>query len=231
MYGPSTSTTRHLPFAGVVFVRWGSTPGQPYVGTGPLSWAHTTARLQSEIERSLADEAQGPLAQLLAIPQDGGEGDPLAAMKADLRTARGKALLVETVATGWGEGRSAALATRLAGPRAWGRCLPSRWCRPGGTLSTPSWPPRGRRRRCSTIRTRRPQRESFRRYLTLTVQPMARVLERELASKLEARVRLSFDRLYAHDLQGRATSFQKLVGGKMALTEALATSGLLAGDS
>ena len=26
-YGPSTSTTRHLPFAGVVFVRWGSTRG------------------------------------------------------------------------------------------------------------------------------------------------------------------------------------------------------------
>ena len=52
-YGPSTSTTRHLPFDGVVFVRWGSTPAQPYVGTGPLSWAHTTARLQSETERSL----------------------------------------------------------------------------------------------------------------------------------------------------------------------------------
>ena len=56
-YGPSTSTTRRLPFAGVIFCKWGSTPGQPYVGTGPLSWAHTTARLQSETERSLADEA------------------------------------------------------------------------------------------------------------------------------------------------------------------------------
>ena len=29
VYGPSTSTTRHLPFAGVVFCKWGSTPGQP----------------------------------------------------------------------------------------------------------------------------------------------------------------------------------------------------------
>ena len=109
-YGPSTSTTRHLPFAGVVFVTWGSSPGQPYVGTGPLSWAHTTVRLQSETERSLADEAGGPVAQLLAIPQDGGGGDedPLVALKTDLRTARGKALLVETVAAGWGDGMSAA---------------------------------------------------------------------------------------------------------------------------
>ena len=71
-YGPSTSTTWNLSAAGVIFVRWGSTPGQAYAGTGPLSWAHTTARLQSEAERSLADEAQGPLAQLLAVPQDGG---------------------------------------------------------------------------------------------------------------------------------------------------------------
>ena len=111
VYGPSTSTTRHLPFDGVVFVRWGSTPGQPYVGTGPLAWAHTTARLQSETERSLADEAAGPVAQLLPVPRDGGddsEDDPLAALKVDVRTARGRALLVETVAAGWGEGRTAA---------------------------------------------------------------------------------------------------------------------------
>ena len=110
-YGPSTSTTWNLPASGVVFVRWGSAPGQPYVGIGPLSWAHTTARLQSEAERSLADEAQGPLAQLLAIPADGGDAgddDPLKKLKADIAGARGKALLVETSAAGWGEGRTAA---------------------------------------------------------------------------------------------------------------------------
>ena len=92
-------------------MRWGSTPGQPYVGTGPLSWAHTTARLQSETERSLADEAAGPLAQLLAVPTDGGSdggNDPLKMLKADVRGARGKALLLETVAAGWGEGKSSA---------------------------------------------------------------------------------------------------------------------------
>ena len=86
-YGPSTSTTWNLPASGVVFVRWGSAPGQPYVGIGPLSWAHTTARLQSEAERSLADEAQGPIAQLLAIPADGGDAgddDSLKMLKSDI---------------------------------------------------------------------------------------------------------------------------------------------------
>lgn len=51
------------------------------------SWALTTARLPSEAERSLADEAQGPLARLLAIPSDGGDDsgfDPLAMLKRDI---------------------------------------------------------------------------------------------------------------------------------------------------
>ena len=116
-YGPSNSTTRYLPYAGVIFMPWGSTPGQPYIGTGPLSWAHTTARLQSEAERSLADEMGGPLAQLIAIPQDGGDegaADNLALLKRDIRGARGKALLLETVSAGWGEGRNAAPGRDLA---------------------------------------------------------------------------------------------------------------------
>ena len=111
-YGPSTSTTWNLPSVSVTFIRWGSTPGQIYIDTGPLSWAHTTAHLQSETERSLADEAQGPLAQLLAVPHDGGddgddgENDPLKLLRADITKARGKGLLVETAAAGWGEGKA-----------------------------------------------------------------------------------------------------------------------------
>lgn len=100
-YGPSASTTRLLPRDRLVFVRWGTSPGTQYRGQGPTSWAHLTAKLQGEVERSLADEASGPLAQLLAIPQDGcdgGDDDPLAALKADIAGARGQGLLVETKA-------------------------------------------------------------------------------------------------------------------------------------
>ena len=59
------STTKVLPFDGVVFLTWGSSPGTPYAGTGPASWAYYTARMQSELERSIGDEASGPIAQLL----------------------------------------------------------------------------------------------------------------------------------------------------------------------
>ena len=213
-YGPSTSTTWNLPAAGVVFVKWGSTPGQPYTGTGPLSWAHTTARLQSEAERSLADEVGGPLAQLLAIPHDGGdesEGDPLKLLKGDVAAARGKALLLETTAAGWGEGMSGAprrdwLASRL-GPQppesmeriahsAFMRVLAACGCSPAlfddsdGTA----------------------KREALRQWHLGTVQPLARMLEHELTVKLETDVQLRFD-LYNVDLAGRAQAFQKLVAG------------------
>ena len=110
-YGPSSSYTRLLPRDGLVYIRWGTSPGTRYRGQGPTSWASTTARLYGEAERSLADEAKGPIAQILAIPQDGGDdddNDPLSMLKADIKAARGKAVMVETTAAGWGEGKASA---------------------------------------------------------------------------------------------------------------------------
>ena len=56
------------------------------------------------------------------------------------------------------------------------------------------------------------QREAFRRYLTLSVMPIARLFgERAFRYKLETPVRFRFDALYAHDLAaGRATSYSRL---------------------
>ena len=231
-YGPSTSTTWNLPASSIVFVRWGSTPGQPHVGTGPLSWAHTTARLQSESERSLADESAGPLSQLLAIPQDGGDGtdaDPLKMLKADIRAARGKAILVETSQAGWDQGRAAApqrdwKPSRL-GPTppesmvavskdSFARMLAACGCSPAlfddsdGTA----------------------KREALRQFHLGTVRPLAKILETELSAKLETEVRLQFD-LYNIDLAGRAQAFQKLIVGGVGVNEALMTTGLLSDEA
>ena len=95
-YGPSASETYRVPFDSVLFVAWGSPTARPYHGLGPGSWARDTARLMSNAERSLANEAGGPVAQLLPIPQDGGDGaegedaDALAGLKADCRIREGK---------------------------------------------------------------------------------------------------------------------------------------------
>ena len=231
-YGPSLSVTRNLPFAAFVFVKWGATPGQPYTGVGPLSWAHTTARLQSETERSLADEAAGPIAQLLAIPQDGGDDDdtddPLKMLKADIRTARGKALLLETTAAGFGEGISSAprkdwVANRL-GPMPPEAMVSLRSDAFQSVLAATGTPPS-----LFTDADGTSQREAVRRWHMNTVMPMAHMLEVELSEKLEADIRLEFDN-YPLDLVGRSQSFQKLIAGGVDVNAALVTSGLIAGD-
>ena len=231
-YGPSTSTTwRGLSNAGVVFVLWGSNPGQPYIGTGPTSWAYTTARLQSEVERSLADEAGGPIAQLLAIPQDGGdddEGDSLSALRSDIRKARGKALLVETTAAGWGEGRGSApqrdwSAQRLGPmpPESLGALRKETF---EAVLAACGTPPSLFIDADGTS-----QREAVRRWHLNTVLPLAGCLERELSNKLEVDVKLRFDN-YPLDLDGRAKGFKNLVAGGVDVMKALAMTGLLVED-
>ena len=232
-YGPSTSTTWNLPAAAVVFVRWGSTPGQPYIGTGPTSWAHTTARLQSEAERSLADEAAGPLAQLLTYPEgmdtdSDDDTDATATLRASLASARGKAMLVESTAGGMSEGRSNApqrdWKPERLGPEppdgmvkiadaSFSRMVAACGCSPAlfddsdGTS----------------------KREALRQFHLGTVRPLARLLEAELTAKLETPIRLTFD-LYNVDLAGRAQAFQKLVAGGVGVTSALVASGLLIED-
>ena len=234
-YGPSTSTTWHLPASSVVWIAWGSRPGAPYLGTGPTSWASVTARLGAASERTLADEAGGPLAQVIPLPifegkrdDEDDDDDTYAAVRAAIAKARGKAVTVETTADGNDRGKAGApqkdwIASRL-GPAppaatvelardAFMRTLAACGCSPAlfddsdGTS----------------------KREALRQWTLGTVKPLARLLETELSAKLSAPIRLRFD-LYNVDLAGRAQAFQKLVAGGMPVNEALALSGLLAGE-
>ena len=230
-YGPSTSTTWNLPARAVIFMRWGSAPGQPYIGTGPLSWAHTTARLQSEVERSLADEAAGPLAQLLTYPEGGDtdsddDDDPLSKLRAGIAAARGKAVIVESTAGGMGEGRANA-PQRDWVPQRLGPVPPDAMVRISDAAFTRMLAACGCSPALFDDSDGTSKREALRQWHLLTVRPLARLLEHELGKKLESSVRLRFDN-YPLDLAGRAQSFQKLVAGGVAVNEALATAGLLA---
>ena len=95
VYGPSGSSTWRVPSASVIFLTWGAPTARPYHGLSPGTWAADTSRLHANVERSLADEASGPVAQIMPVPQDGGtddDSDPLKPLRADIAAARGKAL-------------------------------------------------------------------------------------------------------------------------------------------
>lgn len=235
-YGPSSSQTRLLGRDRLVFVRWGTSPGTRYRGQGPTSWAHLTARLSGEVEKSLGDEAAGPLAQILPMPasddsddtDDDETDETLALLRADIAGARGKVILPETTAAAWGDGKSAApmydwKAQRLgpAPPEALVKVAQDAFSRMVAAC--------GCNVSLFTDADGTAQREAWRRWHLGTVEPLAKLLAHELTVRLETDVKLRLDK-YPTDLAGRAQSFQKLVAGGVAVNEALAVSGLLADE-
>ena len=234
-YGPSESRTETLPASGVVHIRWGSDAGTPYRGSGPVSYAAGTGRLLAELERSLADEAAGPVASLIPVPDTGtgtGTGDdaagddPQEGLRGDIRNARGRALLLETTAAGYDLGRDAAprkdwIPARL-GPNppaplvdVWREAYAQTLAAAGLPVALTAAGADGTA-----------QREAFRRYLTLTVQPVAKVIAAELSAKLETPVRLTFADLYAHDVVGRAAAYRQMRQAGMSDDDARRIAGL-----
>ena len=73
-------------------------------------------------------------------------------------------------------------------------------------------------------------REAWRLALFGVLSPLGRLVESELQDKLEDTVTLSWQELRASDLSGRARAFQSMVGGGMAVAEAVSVAGLMVED-
>ena len=73
-------------------------------------------------------------------------------------------------------------------------------------------------------------REAWRQFLHASVMPVSLSVAAELSDKLDSNVSLSFDRMFASDLSGRARAFQSMVGGGMDVAKAATLAGLMEGD-
>ena len=220
--GPSMTSTRTIPAAGAVHCRLSVDPARPWAGRGPLSWGAETGRLAAGLERALGDEVGGPVGHLIAIPQDAGDEDDevFAALKQDIRGLRGKVALVETTAAGFAEGRAGAPrkdweASRLgANPPA--SLIALRQAVEVTIAGVCGIPPV----LIQSVGDGTAQRESYRRWLHASVQPLARLVEQELSEKLETDVVLSFRSLHAADVAGRSRAWRSLVGAKAKMEDA-----------
>ena len=152
-----------------------------------------------------------PLRQLLTVPEGNDAGsdddtDPLAGLRADIAAAKGRALLLESSASGYGEGKANA-PQRDFDPRALHpqpnaglvQVADQAFMR---VLAATGTPPA----LFSSAADGTSQRESVRRWHLGTVVPIARMIEHELSEKLDARVRLKFDS-YPRDQVSRAQFF------------------------
>ena len=231
--GPSGHLTRTVPAASVLHLMWARDPAQPWRWIGPLQYARSTGQLAGNLELRLGQEAAGPVGSVIPVPADGGTGegdDPLAGLKADLRSSAGGVSLVETSSAGWGEGRGAAPMQDWKSRR-FGADPPEGLT----TLRTAVYEaicmacglPVGLSARSDGTLAR----ESWRQYILSAVEPLARKWTVEIEKKLNVRgVKFSFRSLNAHDIIGRASSFKRLVEGGMGIDAAASTSGVLASD-
>ena len=110
--GPSTTLTYDdVPAASVLHFQYASDPASPWRGVGPLQVAALAGRLSAETIAALADESSGPRGSFLPLPETGSDDTDdttLDLLKADIKTANGGMLTVETTADDWRQGGNGA---------------------------------------------------------------------------------------------------------------------------
>ena len=232
LFGPSGNITRFVPSGQVLHFRYAYDPARPWRGVGPLGWAADTGALTGNLEKRLSQEAGGAVAHVVPIPQDGGSGeddDPLKMLKADIAAAKGRTILTETTSAGMGEGRASAPISDWK-PQRLGANPPDvlRGLRSdaGMTVLSACGVPVS----LATDADGTSQRESWRRFIMGAVEPLLELVVEELERKLETDIDFDLSGLWAHDLQGRAAAFQKMIAGGMEIERAVAASGLMVGD-
>ena len=158
-------------------------------------------------------------------PEDGEEqADPFAPLKATIKRLKGRLGLVETSSAGFAEGRAAAPSDdwkpRRVGPHPPESLGTLRESVETTLLAACGVP-------VDLVRSGGTDREAYRRFLHLTVQPLAATIAVECADKLDAPdLVLTFGSLHAGDIYGKARAYGSLRKAGMDDAEARRLVGL-----
>lgn len=221
--GPTTTVMRRVGADRVIHPRYAVAPGEPWRGLSPLAVQSSTSGLAAILEQRLREEASGQVGNLIALPSTADS----TSFETGIANLRGKTLLVPTTAGGWEAGPDAQ-PRRDWWPQRLGATPPDSLVnlRSDSTLQVLAAcgvPVELVQRSDGTA-----LRESWRQFLHGTVQPVGKMIARELGAKLDAPdLRLNFDDLMASDLSGRARAFQSMVNGGMDVPKAAQLSGLM----
>ena len=225
--GPSTSTTtQNVSPDRVLHAKYAVEPARPWAGVSPLTRAKQTGELAGNLETRLSEEELMAVGQLLTTP----DGKKKVALQTDLRNLKGKLALVESTSSNWGDGSQGAprkdMAASRLGPMPPASQIDLRDNVSRTVLAACGVP-------LSTVEKvdGAASREGFRQFLHATISPVSLTVAAECADKLNTpTLTLSFDRLMASDIMGRARAFGSLVKGGMEVGKAASLSGLLVED-
>ena len=211
-----------MPGAQVVHPRYATYQGQEWRGIAPLVLTGTTGRLSANVESALRWEtnaaAAGQVGSVVPLPQDASDPAPdaepdtdqFASLKATIKALKGRLGFVETTSASYGDNRGSAprddWQPRRIGPEPPQALVELREQVEESVLSALGVPPG------LATAAGGEARESFRRWYSASLLPMARLVESELSIKLDADVRLDFRELAAADVHGRARAWRSLAG-------------------
>ena len=211
---------RDVQAESVLHVRYATRPSAPWAGISPLGMADETRALATWIERRLAEETSTATSYVLPLP----EAADVDQLKADIKSGRGRLHIVDTTSTGWGDGTAAApqrdwKSNRLGAdpPDSLGKLRSDVKADIFGVYGIPS----------SIHGTGGSARESYRQFLSSTIQPLAKLVVEELSAKLDTpTLSLDFTELRAADIASRARAFKQLVEAGMDKAKAASVAGL-----
>ena len=223
--GPDSQTTRdNIMEKSVIHCRYAVDPDQPWKGLSAISVAKLAGRLSAQTIAALGDEASGPRGSFMPTPKPG--DDPtMTGLRNDVTKSRGRMMFVESMSSAWKSGE--------APPADWmqkrfGPSPPDSLVKLLPIASREVFAAYGLNEALFSSQGETAQRESWRIALHGVVSPIGRLVQEELREKLDAPgLTLNWSALSASDLQGRARSFQSMVGGGMPLERAAALSGLM----
>lgn len=224
---PGKTVQVTVPRSGVLHVQWHRDPREPWKGIGPLQAAPRLATLIAQAEGKLSQDLNTPSATIVPIPTDGGEGG-LDSLRSDIGNARGGALVAEGTSRSWdGEAQNSGTRHDWRGERL-GPSIPDSLLGAYRDISAAVYAACGIPVDLLVHDTDgTAQRESYRRWVMQSVEPMASVIAEAAGEALDVDVSFDFSPLWAHDTVGRAGAFAKLVAAGMEVERAARLSGVL----
>ena len=236
--GPSRTTTRRATGDEVAHCRYASRTAEPWRGVSPLAATPSTAALATAIEKSLQVDFDGPSGRVFFTGGDERDDDWLAENAAD-EVPKAKTTLLERLnkmrggvafaasnrdtGSGLGLANDRPVSERL-GPEPPREVADIREGVGRDVLAACGIPPA-----LVAAGSAGAAREAYRQFVFSTCLPVARLVQQELAAKLDTpALVLRFDELGAADMTGRARAYRQLVDAGMDAGRAGELAGLAA---
>ena len=233
--GPSTTTWQTYSSESVLHIRWQVDLQRPWRGVSPLQNAADTANVAGWLEKRLAEEASGPVGSFLPLSRyepapdadlaDPDADDPLAQLRRDIGAARGQTLLVETAMASADSPASAPrkdfqVARFGANPP---RDLVELRQHVALDIGAACGVPRGL---LDASTGGQAARESWRQFVSTSVDGLARRIEAQVLAQLGVEIRIDSTPLAGRDLAARAAAFARLAKGGVDIDGARRAAGI-----